>query len=217
MRGDWPDDDVLAALAVVPPGARLRSVRRDERHLLPERLLAWYPTVAVGAESVFLDPAWLDAQVAFAGDAARDVFVLWIERDGAAVGLMSFERERAAATLHGRVGALDPAARVGALGALGFPVFEAVGRWLGAELLSVWVTLASRTQQVMAERRGFRLCGVVPGFDRDAVGGGRTARVTEALYTTLLTDEPPWLPEDSALTPRTRAALHALGVGPVRA
>ncbi|MCU0699364.1 MAG: hypothetical protein MUC96_22905 [Myxococcaceae bacterium] len=140
--------------------------------------------------------------------------IVWVERAGARVGLMSFERQLASQTLHGRVGALAPEERAGVLGALGFPVFEALGRWLEAELLLVWVTLASRGQQLMAERRGFSLCGLVPGFDRDQLAPGRSVRVMEALYAKVLAPdgELRW-PGSDALTPHTRAVLEALRLG----
>ncbi|MDX2013109.1 MAG: hypothetical protein SFW67_23140 [Myxococcaceae bacterium] len=228
MRSSWPDDAALASILSLPEGVALRAVRHDELGEVPQRLRTWFPTIEVGAESVFLDEGWLERHVATApggtperidsacgfaraGDDGRDVRIVWVERDGVRVGLMSFERQLASQTLHGRVGALDPEARAGVLGALGFPVFEALGRWLEAELLLVWVTLASRGQQVMAERRGFSLCGLVPGFDRDQLAPGRSVRVMEALYAKVLAPngELRW-PGSHALTPHTRAVLEAL-------
>jgi hypothetical protein len=76
------------------------------------------------------------------------------------LGGVALEREVAARTLHG------------CLGALGVPLFETLGALMGAELLLVGVTLASKGQQLLAERRGFSLCGLVPGFDRDQQPGG---------------------------------------------
>jgi hypothetical protein len=224
MKATWPDDAELASILSLPAGVALTAVRGDELAEVSRCLRAWFPTVEVGAESVFLDQAWLERHVATASASRgpaprvgpadnRDVRVLWVERDGARVGLMSFERQLASQTLHGRVGALAPAERAGVLGALGFPVFEALGRWLEAEVLQVWVTLASRTQQVMAERRGFSLCGLVPGFDRDQLEPGRSVRVMEALYVKLLTADVRW-PDATALTPKTRAVLDAMRLRP---
>jgi hypothetical protein len=209
----WPTDEELAATLALPDGVVLRVVRAGALGELATCLRAWFPTVEVGAESVFLDEAWLGRHVATDGDPTKDVFVAWVEREGRRVGLMSFEREPASQTLHGRVGALAPEERAGVLGALGFPVFEALGRWLEAELLLVWVTLASRTQQVLAERRGFTLCGLVPAFDRDQLAPGRSVRVMEALYAKVLTADVRW-PDASALTPKTRAVLEAMRLVP---
>lgn len=206
MKANWPHIDVLAAGIRVPPGVSMRFFDEEELEELPARWQGWYPTVRVGAESVFLDVDWLRANVVTSGCIERDMYLFDIRRDGASVGMMSFLREPTAHTLHARLGLLAPNARSGVLGALGFPLFEALGDLVEAELLLVWVTLASRTQQFMAKRRGFRLCGVVPGFDRDAKGAG-SIRVAEALYAKLLTDDFE-LPADDALLPETRALLE---------
>lgn len=94
------------------------------------------------------------------------------------------------------------------LGALGFPLFEALGALMGAESLQVFVTLASKGQQLFAERRGFRLAGLVPGFDRDAQADGTVKRVMEALYVKSLV-EVSW-PDAGSLTPKTKAAFAVL-------
>jgi hypothetical protein len=203
----WPSIDALATAAPLPDGIELRLFRPDELEHLPAQWEAWYPTVRTGAESVFLEPAWLRANLVTTSARDRPVYAFAIEQDGHMVGMMSFAAEPAAQTLHARLGLLAPEARRGVLGALGFPVFEALGTLVGAELLLVWVTLASRIQQLMAQRRGFRLCGIVPGFDRDARGAG-SVRVTEALYARLLVDDTQVeLPDDAQLLPATRALL----------
>ena len=82
---------------------------------------------------------------------------------------------------------------------------------VGAELLLVWVTLASKGQQLFAERRGFSLSGLVPAFDRDQQPDGSVLRVMEALFSKSLVDpaQVQW-PTDAQLTPRSRAALAVL-------
>lgn len=211
MKPHGPNDVTLATILSLPDGVVLRAVRGDELSTVPGLLREWFPTVEAGAESVFLEDEWLQRNVATMEDDRRDVRVLWVERAGERVGLMSFERQLASQTLHGRVGALAPQERTGVLGALGFPVFEALGRWLEAELLLVWVTLSSRTQQVMAERRGFLLCGLVPEFDHDQVSAGVSVRVMEALSAKVLAPGGAlcW-PDATALTAKTWAALEAL-------
>lgn len=206
MKASWPPIASLHDRVRLPAGVTLRLFDDVELDRLPERWEAWYPTVRVGAESVFLDVGWLRQNVVTTMRPDNDLFVLDIQREGDSIGMMSFQRERPAGTLHGRLGMLAPDAQNGVLGALGFPLFEALGDLVEAELLLVWVTLASRTQQFMAKRRGFRLCGVVPGFDRDAKGAG-SIRVAEALYAKLLTDDFE-LPADDALLPETRALLE---------
>lgn len=205
-RMAWPTDAQLAATGLLPPTIVFRRFSNGELAALPAAIEAWYPTATVGAESVFCDQEFL-ARSATSITQETDLLVLRIEQAGEFVGFLSFERQPAARTLHARLGLLAPEARTGLLGALGFPMFEAIGRLCGAELLLSWVTLASRHQQIFAERRGFRAVGVVPGFDRDRQPDGGVRRVYEALYAKSLSDEAPLRPDPAALTPAVRALL----------
>lgn len=205
MAMSWPTVEALQAAVALPDGVTLRAWRDDEVVALPALLRAWYPTVAVGAESVFLDAVFLRTRV-FIDDG--DFFVLAICQADHVVGFQAFERQRASLTLHGRLGVLAPEARAGFLGAFGFPLFEALGRLVGAELLLVWVTLATKGQQLAAERRGFVLSGLVPSFDVDVQADGRAVRVMEALYAKPLV-EGAW-PDDALLTPHTKRVLAAM-------
>lgn len=201
----WPSCDALMTAASLPGDVTLRAWREDEVATLPSLLRSWFPTVSVGAESVFLDETFLRTRV-FVNDS--DFFVFAICLRGEVVGFQAFERQLASKTLHGRLGVLAPEARAGFLGAFGFPLFEALGRLVGAELLLVWVTLATRGQQLAAERRGFVLSGLVPSFDVDQQADGRAVRVMEALYARALV-EGVW-PSDELLTPHTRRVLAAM-------
>ncbi len=178
----WPAVADLAAALPLPAGVTLRWWREDELDALPARLLAWYPAVAVGSESIFLEPRYLERNVTREGHEDRDLYAFCIEKDGVPAGFMSFERQPRASTLHARLGCLAPEARTGFLGMIGFLLFEKLGELTDAELLLSWVTLASLHQQRFAERRGFRVVGLAPGFDRDAQPGGGSLRVAEALY-----------------------------------
>ncbi|MGV3623866.1 MAG: hypothetical protein ACO1OB_23820 [Archangium sp.] len=201
----WPTCEALSAAASLPNDVTLRAWREDEVATLPSLLRSWFPTVSVGAESVFLDETFLRTRV-FVDDS--DFFVFAICQRAEVVGFQAFERQVASQTLHGRLGVLAPEARAGFLGALGFPLFEALGRLIDAELLLVWVTLATKGQQLAAERRGFVLSGLVPSFDVDLQANGRAVRVMEALYAKPLV-EGVW-PSDEVLTPHTRRVLAAM-------
>jgi hypothetical protein len=207
----WPRIEELARAAALPEGVTLREWSETELATLPELLRAWYPTIDVGAESVFLEVEVLRTQLASSTHPERPLWAFAICRDGGVVGFQAFERQPASRTLHGRLGVLAPEARAGFLGALGFLLFETLGALMGAELLLVWVTLASKGQQLLAERRGFSLSGLVPGFDRDRQPDGRVTRVMEALFSKSLVDaaQVQW-PAPTQLTPRSRAALVAL-------
>jgi hypothetical protein len=210
----WPSIAALSSALSLPTGVVLRQFRASELDALPALIRAWYPAVSVGAESVFLDPAFLLREVAHEGHDA-DIFAFGIHQDAELVGMMSFERESAARTLHARLGLIAPSARAGFLGALGFVIFEALGRMVGAELCMSYVTLAGRHQQLFARRRGFRLVGVVPGFDRDLQPDGTVRRVTEALYVKSLVPDADLLPPAlEHLTPEVQQLLALVTSAP---
>lgn len=190
----------------MPPDVTLRAWRPDEIDALPALLRSWYPTVSVGAESVFLSPEFLKRSV-FVDDS--DFFVFAICLHGEVVGFQAFERQSASMTLHGRLAMLSPSARTGFIGTLGFPLFEVLGELTGAELLLTWVTLATKIQQLVAERRGFVLSGLAPGFDIDLQEDGSSVRVMEALYTKSRVADLKW-PDVDSLTPHTRRVLEAM-------
>lgn len=198
----------------LPDAINLRLLRAEELETLPERLSSWYPEALVGSESIFLSREFLRRELVHEGKREADFFAMFIEKAGEVVGFTSFERQRTTATLQARLGALAPEARTGFLGALGFLTFEKLAMLTGAELMLVWITLASRHQQVFAERRGFQLVGVVPGVDRERAPDGRTMRVTQALLAKLLVSETELVtPSPEALTPRTARVLEAIRRG----
>jgi hypothetical protein len=213
----------------LPEGARLRFLRHAEIPHVQALLLQWYPAIEVGAESVFLDAQYMRDEVMTEehlarersdleqGERLRHVLPILLEVAGDARGFCSFERQPRAKVLYARLGVLDPQLRSGLLGGLGVLIFERLGQLLGAELLLQWVTLQNRVQQVFAERRGFQLCGLVPGFDRDQLapeqGSRGIKRVTEALYGKLLAPrEQLHAPYTENLTGHTKAVASALGV-----
>lgn len=207
----WPSLEELMQHGAIPEGVTLRHWTDAELDELPAIIRAWYPAATVGAESLFLDPAFLRGELVRPDAPDRDILSWAICEQGRVVGFQSFQRDLGARALHGRLGFLAPDARSGFLGALGFSLFEALGRLSGAELLQVWVTLAHKGQQLFAERRGWTLAGLVPGFDRDLLPDGSVKRVMEGLYVKLLVepDALQW-PDEAQLTPRTRRVLSAL-------
>jgi hypothetical protein len=217
---DWPAIENVTAGLSLPPGATVRYLALADVEALPALILRWYPRVAVGAESVFLQHTFLCSRIALAEALAAsgtqvlaDIAVFVLELDNTVRGIVSFEREPACSTLHARLGVLDPELRVAFVGALGVVVFERLGKLMGAELLLQWVTLASRAQQALAERRGFQLYGLVPGFDRDQVSPGVARRVTEALFGKLLTTaEDCEAPERKELTLSARNLATCIGI-----
>lgn len=80
-----------------------------------------------------------------------------------------------------------------------------------SELAYYFATLKTRHQQVIAERRGFQLVGIVPGYDRDVITDGVVKRVYEALYAKLLVpSDELYIPPPESFTKRTRAVWSTL-------
>ncbi len=211
---EWPRVEELVRAMSLPEGVTFRLLKEEELAPLPELLVRWYPAVRVGAESVFLDPDFLRRSVVREGCFDRDIYAILIVQHGEVVGFTTYERQPRSATLHGRLGMLAPQARAGFLGALAFLALEKMAALTKAELILVWITLASRHQQLFAERRGFQLVGVVPGFDRDQVTAQRSLRVTEGLVAKLLVPDSELLtPPPEALTPRTQRMLELIRKG----
>lgn len=109
------------------------------------------------------------------------------------------------------MGVLSPEHRTAALALIGPLLLEEIGRALGAELAYYFATLKTRHQQVIAERCGFQLVGIVPGHDRDVITKGVVKRVYEALYVKLLVaSDELYTPPPEAFTKRTRAVWSVL-------
>jgi hypothetical protein len=207
----WPNVAQVAEGIELPLGACIRAIRTREVPVLITLIHAWYPRVHVGSESVFLDEAFFRSHVCLDDALDKDIWACVLEVDGLVRGLVSFERDVPTRILHARIGVLDPALRLGFVGTLGILAYERLGKLCGAEMLLQRVTLSSKHQQVIAERRGFRLVGVVPGYDRTQVAEGLVLRTTEAIYAKLLVDAAYLDPLDtSALTANTKRIVAAL-------
>jgi hypothetical protein len=192
----------------LPAGYRLTVLRRDEVAALVAKLRAWYPDIVVGAESGHLRPEFYEAHCAFEGDESADKNLLAVlgKRGDDVAALVTFERDVEARTLTSRMGAVASEHRGSGIAQVGPLLLEAMGRAMGAGLAYYFVTLKSPHQQVLAERCGFQLVGIVPGFDRDMVTAGTVRRVYEGLYAKLLVgSEEVMLPPEGALTPKTQA------------
>lgn len=72
-------------------------------------------------------------------------------------------------------------------------------------------TLRSKGNQVLAEKTGYKLVGIIPGNDRDLVAPGNTKRVFEAVYAQLLIPKSDLhIPKIEGLTETTRALWQHL-------
>jgi len=194
------------------PGHALMQLRRDDVRELVTQLRDWYPDIVVGAESCHLTPEFYYDETALAdGEQDRAIFPIVAKHEASMVAMMTFERSVRSRTMTCRLGAIAPAHRSAALGVLGPLLLESIGRAVGAEMVFYYATLKTQHQQVLAERTGYRLVGIVPAFDRSMIRPGEVKRVFEAIYAkVLIGDDAVFVPTEQALTVRTRAVWHAL-------
>lgn len=212
---EWNVEQVLESF-VAPEGYRLEHAGEGDVADIVSRLQAWFPEISVGSESAYLEPEYYLGEVYLrGGDARRDTLVMLARPLDARdiVAVLSLQRDARGRTLMGRMGAVDPAHRGLALGLLGVRMLETCGAAMQAELLHWVATLKTRHQQVIAERMGYTLVGIVPAYDRSMVAPGEVKRVYEALYARVTVDRSQVQePAQGALTARTRALyLHLFG------
>mgnify|MGYP001381373054 CR=1 FL=1 len=214
MLGTWPMAETLAVEAPLPSGFRYERLSRSRVPQLIEFLHACYPGIEVGNASCHLREAFYSTRVSLAGEDDRDFFVMLFMRGDELAGMCSTERDLDSEVLYGRIGAIAPAHRGQGL-AIGFlTMMEATGRMMGAAMVYGLATLKHPQMQRGFEHRGWRLVGIMPGFDREMVEPGVIQRVYESLYVKLLIPESELLrPRAADLTPAGKALFDLLYPG----
>ena len=208
---DWSLARELWEAQTAPP-YKTSQMREADIAEVVAGIRSWYPDVQVGMESAHLQPDFWLEKTTLVGFPNRLILPLTIHHatDGI-IGMITYEQEPLALSITCRLGVLAPAHRSGGL-ALGGPVLlEKIGAAIGAEMAFYYATLKSKHQQVIAQRTGYRLVGIVPGYDRDMIAPGTTMRVYEALYSKLLVSEDKvMVPDAKTLTADTRAVFDVL-------
>ncbi|WP_394832430.1 hypothetical protein LVJ94_38565 [Pendulispora rubella] len=172
----------------------------------------WYPDVVIGSESHHLteDFYYRNVQLARA-DEERDTLGLVLRFEGTIVGLMMLTKDAQSQSVTSRMGALAPEHRRGAVGFLGVLLLDAAARAMGAGVAYSFVTMKTRHQQVIAERYGFQIVGIMPAWDVDMIEPNRPKRVFEAIYAKVYAPRSEWhLPPPEAMTKRTRELWNFL-------
>jgi RimJ/RimL family protein N-acetyltransferase len=188
----WPSDAELqsmgAAAGVAAP-YRVAVLRDADVDRIAALIATWYPALHVGMESGHIDPAFYRAQVHLADRPGRRGLFAWTIWSGDdPCGLCSFEYEPGSGQLAGRLLVLAPEHRGQGLATTMTHLVDALARHLGAEIILATATLAHPFSQRVLEAAGYRVVGIIPGYDRDLVGPSRALRVHEALYAKLLVD-----------------------------
>jgi hypothetical protein len=172
----WVAIDELSNKLPIPDGYRIEQLKRSE---IPEVIRCfrdWFPDITVGAESCYQREDFYSREVFLEGEPERDVIVLLFKKDQELVAIVSLQRSEDTLTLYGRLGAIAPRYRGAKLAYIGPALLEAVGRAMGMEVIYGLAEFTIPNMQMVLERAGFQIVGIVPG------SGGHQARLRGNLY-----------------------------------
>lgn len=217
----WRSLEEMLSGIETPEGCSAEQLAREDLPRLTALLESWYPDIRVGTESRHLEPSFYEREFFLRGGSPERSLYGILVRDRASgdiIGLLTMERNVRGLQLSAALGVLEPSRRGLGIGFLGTAALEVVGRNIGAEVVLYYSTLKTARAQRNAENQGFKLVGLVPAFDVDAIAPGKVKRVYEALYSKVLVEaERIHLPEWEALTPSTRALYtHLFGQHPAQ-
>jgi hypothetical protein len=89
-----------------------------------------------------------------------------------------------------------------------------MGRAMGMEVIYALAEFTIPNMQMVLERAGFQIIGIVPASDRLMVAPGVIKRVYEAIYVKVLAADADVLrPQSQSMTPRTKALYDFLFAG----
>ena len=207
----WPEIHQLSLMAPLPESYSYHWLKRGEIQPLIDGIKRWHPDVAVGGASCYLREDFYDDHVYFNDNADKSIIVGLIKRGDALAGMWSWEQEPDALSIYGRLIILAPEHRSAKLASKIMPLFELVGRAMGAEFLFGLATLKIPHMQHALETAGWQLIGFTSGYDREEVSPGVVKRVFEGVYTKVLVpDEDLVRPDPNNLTPGARALFDVL-------
>ena len=208
---NWPGDEDLSAMLVLPEGYRGERLRRSEIPALVAAIAVWHPDIAVGAASCYLREEFFADKAFVDGEAGKDLLVIVIKHGDEFAGFGSWEREQDALTIYARFGAIAPQHRGAKLAVRAMEFGERLARAMGAGFIYGLATLKVPHMQLALERAGYQLLGFAPGYDREMVAPGVVKRVYEAFYAKVLVpDEDLLRPDPKNLSPRAKALFDVL-------
>jgi len=206
----WCVGDIVRELSL-PPGYSIESLARADVPFITCALKDWYPDVVVGSESRHLTDAFYYRNVQFFDgknedeDDEKDTIGLVLRHEAAIIGLMMLSKDGPSRSVTSRMGALAPEHRRAALGFLGVMILDAAAKKMNAGVAYSFVTMKTRHQQVIAERYGFQIVGIMPAWDVDMIEPNRPKRVFEAVYAKVYAPASEWhIPPRDAMTKRTK-------------
>lgn len=208
---NWPSNDAILAMILLPEGYRAERMRRSEIPALIAAIAEWHPDISVGAASCYLREDFYNDKAFLDDEAEKDLLVILIKRADELAGMGSWEREQDALAIYARFGAIAPKHRGAKLAVRAMEFGENLARAMGAGFIYGLATLKIPHMQLALERAGYQLLGFAPGYDREMVAPGVVKRVYEAFYAKVLVpDEDLLRPDPKDLSPKAKALFDVL-------
>ncbi len=184
----WQSVDYLKKNLQAPAGYQLDHLHSSEVDGLIVKLEQWFPEMKASGERCHLTRDFYDLKCQLKGQSEdRRIFPVVVKKDGEIVSMTTVEKDRDDLTVTARLGVVDPVHRGRGLGKLGPKAVETMGRGAGAELAYFFTTLRIPQEQILSEKCGFTLVGILPSSDREIQADGKIRRVPEAIYAKDLT------------------------------
>lgn len=201
----WPKIEVIKPTLKIPAGFDVAQMSEKEIPMIIDLLQKWYPDIDVGSESVHLTTDFYTKECLLKETTTdKNVYPLkfFNVNDGEIIGFMSMRKDVRARSVFGGLGVTAPGHRSEGFGMLGSTIFLETAKLMKAGIVYTYVTLKHPYNQIVLEKLGFKLVGIVPAFDIDQVDGKTQKRVWEALYAKVLAN-PSEIesPKSEAMTP----------------
>jgi hypothetical protein len=206
----WPTVEQLSIEAPLPSGYRYEFITREDVAGVIEALDVWYPGIAVGNASCHMRESFYAEKVFLGGRDDRDFLVTLLKFDDELAAIFSVERDVDSRVIYGRIGAVSPQHRGSNLSRSLLALEEAIGRLMGMGMVYGLATLKHPYFQRTFERMGWRLIGIMPGFDQEVITEGEVRRVYEAVYVKVLEPENLLAPDKGNMTPTVRDLYELL-------
>jgi len=196
----------LVADAPLAEGYRFALLERAEIGELVSCISEWLPHMSVGSASNFLCEEFYQQKVFLPDAVDRDSIVLLLKHGDELAGMYSCKLDFKTLSVYAALGVVAPQHRGAHLAHAGMVFTEAVARHTAMGFLYGMATLRNPYAQSAFERAGWRLIGIIPGYDRELVAPGMVKRVFEAIYCKVLVSDGDLLyPQRRNLTPKTAA------------
>jgi GNAT superfamily N-acetyltransferase len=208
---NWPTAQELTAMCPLEDGYSFEVLSSGSVSELMRALATWEPSWHIGAASAYLRRDFYETSVSLQGEAPRDVFVLLIRHEMRLAGMLSAKRNFDTRSLFGSLAVVAPEQRGKGGAKFKGDYLEAMARPMGLEFIFSLATLKHRGSQRYFESMGYKLVGIVPGYDCEEITPGVIKRVQEALYAKVLVTHDALLQPDLAnMTSNVRRLYETL-------